>query len=228
MQEPDQPITKKAKRITTGLLAVILVFLLILFLFWRITDEIVLEQETTFDTNIHKFLAAYTTPATTKVMLLFTFLGSREFLLPAYTLLAAFFLLYKRNIIQALGIVVIGLISRGLLLLLKSIFQRHRPLGQLAENFTGYSYPSGHSFSAFTFFGLLTYLVWKTDLSPGWKWILSVIFFLLAAEVAVSRVYLHAHFASDVIAGFCLSLLWLGIALWLLDKIQRSRRVKNL
>ena len=117
MQEPDQPITKKAKRITTGLLAVILVFLLILFLFWRITDEIVLEQETTFDTNIHKFLAAYTTPATTKMMLLFTFLGSREFLLPAYTLLAAFFLFYKRSIIQALGIVVIGLISRGLLLL---------------------------------------------------------------------------------------------------------------
>lgn len=209
-------------------MAVIVFFLLILFLFWRITDEIVLEQETTFDTDIHQFLAAYTTPATTKVMLLLTFLGSREFLLPAYTLLAAFFLFYKRDIIQALGIVMIGLISRGLLLLLKNIFQRHRPLGQLAQNFTGYSYPSGHSFSAFTFFGLLTYLIWKTNLSRGWKWILSFIFFLLAAGVAISRVYLHAHFASDVIAGFCLSILWLGIALWILHSVQRFYKAKNL
>jgi membrane-associated phospholipid phosphatase len=39
-------------------------------------------------------------------------------------------------------------------------------------------------------------------------------------------VYLHVHFASDVIAGFCLSMIWLSISLWILQKIQRSKKLE--
>jgi undecaprenyl-diphosphatase len=47
----------------------------------------------------------------------------------------------------------------------------------------------------------------------------------MAASIAVSRVYLHVHFASDVVAGFCLSIIWLSISLWILTKIENSRKI---
>ena len=222
MDKHKQEIKAKAKVITIGVLAAIISFLLIVSVLWWITDEIVLENETAFDTTIHNFLSAYITPTTTQVMLACTFLGSSQFLFPAYTLLAALFFFYRRDTLLAIGVAGIGLLSRGLLLILKNIFQRARPSDPVAQSFSGYSYPSGHSFSAFTFFGLVAYLIWKSHLHLAWKWTLSVICLLLGACVALSRVYLHAHFASDVIAGFCISMLWLGISLWILQRIRRS------
>jgi len=226
VDKPTQEIKKKAKGLTLGLLAAIILFLITVFIFWVITDEIVFEKEGRFDDAVFKMLQHYTNPATTHVMLLFTFFGSTKFLLPAYILLAGFFLFYKRHRLYSLTVAVIGLSSIGLLYLLKDIFHRHRPLEPLTPNVVGYSYPSGHSFSSFTFFGLLTYIIWKTDLSNLWKWILSVLFISLAVCIALSRVYLHVHFASDVIAGFCLSIIWLSISLWILLRIQRSKKLE--
>lgn len=222
MEQLNPPIKQKAKKITLGLLAAILFFLLTVYIFWRITDEIVLEKETAFDLKIFALLADYISPATTKLMLVFTFFGSTKFLLPAYILLSGFFLFYKRNRLQSISIAAVGLSSIGLLYVLKNIFQRHRPLNPLTSNVIGYSYPSGHSFSSFTFFGLLTYIIWQTNIAKIWKWILSVFLILLAACIAISRVYLHVHFASDVIAGFCLSVIWLSISFFILHKIQQS------
>lgn len=225
MDKAAQETNKKAKGITLGLLIAIILFLVTVFIFWRITDEIVLEKEGGFDDSVYKMLSHYTNAATTHTMLLFTFFGSTKFLLPAYVLLAGFFLFYKRNRWQSISVAAIGLTSIGLLYLLKNIFQRHRPLQPLTNNVIGYSYPSGHSFSSFTFFGLLTYIIWQTNISKIWKWILSFVFIGMAASIAISRVYLHVHFASDVVAGFCLSIIWLSISLWILTKIENSRKI---
>ena len=226
MDKVTQDTKKKAKGITLGLVIAIILFLATVFIFWRITDEIVLEKEGGFDNAVFKMLSQYTNPATTHIMLLFTFFGSTKFLLPAYILLAGFFLFYKRNRWQSLSVAAIGLTSIGLLFLLKNIFHRHRPLEPLTKNVIGYSYPSGHSFSSFTFFGLLTYIIWQTNISKIWKWILSIVFIGMAACIAISRVYLHVHFASDVVAGFCLSIIWLSISLLILKKIQNSGKLR--
>jgi undecaprenyl-diphosphatase len=85
---------------------------------------------------------------------------------------------------------------------------------------SGYSFPSGHSFSSFTFFGLMAYLIWQTDIGKGWKIFLSILFFLLASVIATSRVYLHVHYASDVLGGFSLSMLWLILSLYTLHKLD--------
>ena len=226
MAKVTQDTKKKAKGITLGLVIAIILFLATVFIFWRITDEIVLEKDGGFDDVVFKMLSHYTNPATTYIMLLFTFFGSTKFLLPAYILLAGFFLFYKRNRWQSLSVAAIGLTSIGLLFLLKNIFHRHRPLEPLTKNVIGYSYPSGHSFSSFTFFGLLTYIIWQTNISKIWKWILSIVFIGMAACIAISRVYLHVHFASDVVSGFCLSIIWLSISLLILKKIQNSGKLR--
>jgi undecaprenyl-diphosphatase len=38
--------------------------------------------------------------------------------------------------------------------------------------------------------------------------------------IGFSRVYLRVHYASDVLAGFSMGIIWLVISLWIMDKIE--------
>ena len=223
MEESSQQVKKKTKILSFGFLAAILAFLIVVYALWQITDEIVLEKKTGFDLSVFKALEDHTSPATTDLMLILTFFGSALFILPAYFLLAAIVYYFKRNRFFSFAIIAVGLLSRLLLFIIKNIFRRERPLEPLSEEVHGFSYPSGHSFSSFAFYGLVTYLIWKTNLNNIWKWLLSILLILFAASIALSRVYLHVHFASDVIAGFCLSIIWLGVTLWILQKADKKR-----
>ena len=223
MQRVDSPAVKTARRLSWRLITAISVFISVVVLFWWITDEIVLENEGAFDSNVFAAINEITDPATTKLMLLFTFFGSTKFLLPAYIILGLLFLFYRRKTFHSISVATVGLSSIGLLYLLKNIFRRHRPPEPLTSNVIGYSYPSGHSFSSFTFCGLLIYIIWKSNLSRIWKWIISVVLFFFAFMVAFSRVYLHVHYASDVAAGFLLSVIWLSICYYLFSIVRPSK-----
>jgi undecaprenyl-diphosphatase len=196
-----------------------LLLLFILIIFWRIADEIVVEKENNFDTLVFQKLSFLTSPFTTRLMLFFTFFGSNKFLFPAYTLITAYFLFYKKNMAIALNIAAIGISSAIVLNLVKDIFRRTRPFDPLIPNVNGFSFPSGHSFSAFTFGGILIYILWQSDIKKGWKYVWSILLILFSSCIAFSRVYLHVHYPSDVIGGFCLSMLWLSISFLILNKI---------
>ncbi len=211
------PETRKASWITIRFILALLLFLTMLVVFVSIADEIVLEHENAFDQNISSAIQSLVSPFTTSLMKGFTFFGSQLFLFPAYILLIIYYIFRKNNRL-ALDIAMVGLSSTGILFLLKDIFKRHRPLDPLVNNVTGFSFPSGHSFSSFTFFGLLIYIIWKTNIKKSLKIAGSIFLFLLATTIAFSRVYLRVHYPSDVIAGFCLSVVWLMISLWLLHK----------
>jgi len=220
VQTTSTQVTKKIKGISLRLIVVILLFLLALGAFYIITDEAVLENENRFDTFVFKKISPLTFPTVTRLMTAITFFGSSYFLLPAYIVLTAYYLFFKKNTRLSLNVSSIGLTSAGILFAIKSIFKRHRPLDPIIKNVTGFSFPSGHSFSAFTFFGLLIYIIWQTEISSLAKWIASIFFFLSACSIAFSRVYLHVHFATDAIAAFCLCIIWLTISLFVLNKIN--------
>ena len=152
-------------------------------------------------------------------MTFFTFFGSSAFLFPAYVLLIVVLWL-KKNKRLAINVTAIGLTSTAILFILKAIFQRHRPLDPLIREVTGFSFPSGHSFSSFTFYGLVTYILWQTNILKAWKITASILLFLVAATIAFSRSYLRVHFPSDVVAGFCLGVVWLILSFWIL-KIKK-------
>jgi undecaprenyl-diphosphatase len=117
---------------------------------------------------------------------------------------------------------VIGVSSSAVLYLLKEIFKRHRPTDPLMAHVTGFSFPSGHSFSSFTFYALIIYLFWQLKISPLAKGIIAFFFFLFALLISYSRVYLRVHYPSDVVAGFCLSVIWLLLAFYFLRKKETS------
>lgn len=65
-----------------------------------------------------------------------------------------------------------------------------------------YGFPSAHTFGAVVFFGGVIYLLWTTETRPLWRWTGTVALVLLILGVAVSRLYLRAHWLSDVLGGF--------------------------
>jgi undecaprenyl-diphosphatase len=89
---------------------------------------------------------------------------------------------------------------------LKAAYDRARPADALIDT-TGASFPSGHAIAAaVTAVGLVLVLA-----PPGpmrWRWEVRAVLF--AAVMALSRVYLRAHWLSDVVAGV---LLGAGLAL---------------
>jgi undecaprenyl-diphosphatase len=215
-------VAKKAKGLSIRFLIVAAVFLLFLFVFIVIANEMVLENEDQLDAVVFNQVARITNPSLTLLMRVITIFGSTYFLLPAYLLLVSYFLFFKNNRRLSLDVAAIGITSTIVLFTLKAIFHRYRPINPLVMNVNGYSFPSGHSFCSFTFFGLLIYILWKDEMDPILRWILTVLFFLFATVIAFSRVYLHVHYASDVVAGFCMCSLWLGISLWVLNKLNRK------
>ena|SRR5664279_1770521 len=93
------------------------------------------------------------------------------------------------------------LIVIGVGSLLKYMLHRVRPDTKYAKNmwFHTYSFPSGHATSAMVGFGVLGYL-----LLPAWSVVALLVGILLAICVGISRVYLGAHFPSDVVGGWIL------------------------
>ena len=92
---------------------------------------------------------------------------------------------------------------------LKYLVQRPRPDGFRLISEAGYSFPSGHSMVAMAFFGLLIWMVWRYHRHDVMRVVWCIVFGLVIMMVGVSRIYLGVHYASDVLAGFCVSLIWL-------------------
>ena len=93
--------------------------------------------------------------------------------------------------------------------LLKAIVQRPRPEGFRLVAESGYSFPSGHSMVAMAFFGLLIWMIWRYHKRDAMRVVWCALFGLVIVMVGVSRIYLGVHYASDVLAGFCVSIIWL-------------------
>lgn len=174
-----------------------------------------------FDEKAFEFIAGHVSNINTNIMQVFTFLGTHTFLIPTNLLLTAWFLFIQKRRWNSIKIPVVALSSLLLMFILKLIFQRERPLSPLLQQAKGFSFPSGHALIAVTFYGLLILIVWQSVKQIWLKWLLLIMLVALIFSIGLSRVYLRVHYASDVLAGFCLGIMWLLLSLWILDRIEK-------
>jgi len=112
--------------------------------------------------------------------------------------------------------------------LLKHVYQRARPaFDEPFLTLVTYSFPSGHTAAATLFYGLLA--SYAVTVSPRWRVrcaaVAGAVF--MVALVALSRVYLGAHFVSDVLAAMAESLAWLAFCITSVSTLRRRRAARK-
>ncbi len=180
-----------------------------------------------FDFLVFDYLSKHVDKENNSIMLFFTFLGTHKFLIPANLVLIAYFLFIKKHKWYSIKVPAIALSSLGLMFGLKFLFDRPRPLMPLLFDAKGLSFPSGHALMSVTFYGLLIYITFKTIKNRPLRWTLIIMLLLLVLIIGFSRVYLRVHYASDVIAGYCVGFLWLVICVHTLNQIEKYSRHKR-
>lgn len=190
--------------------------------------RMVLRKKNGFDVMADVFITRYINDGNTDIMQIFSFLGDHMFLIPANLVLICYFLFIKKHRWYSIKVPAVAISGVILMFVLKFIFHRERPLTPLLEPARGLSFPSGHSLMSFTFYGLLIYLVWQNVQNRLLSSILVTLLLVVILFIGISRVYLEVHYATDVIAGFCMGLMWLVVSIYTLDKMEKySRRNVN-
>lgn len=158
-----------------------------------------------FDKNIYNFIQIFHCSFMTTFFKIITFLASSSFLI-CLCILILFFNKNKKDSI----LIVFNLTNTVIInVILKQIFSRERPIDLMLIEESGFSFPSGHSMAAMTFYGFIIYLIWQNKWSKKKKVFSSIILSTLIFLIGTSRIYLGVHYASDVIAGFIVSLIYL-------------------
>lgn len=91
--------------------------------------------------------------------------------------------------------------------LLKLVIQRPRPADHVLMHYGGWSFPSGHSITAMIVCGCLIIILWR-HLNTSWPlWLLTGLLSLVIIFIGYSRIYVSAHYPSDVLGGWSLGLI---------------------
>jgi membrane-associated phospholipid phosphatase len=156
------------------------------------------------------------TPFLSQVAYYFTLLGTTMGI-TVTTAILGLVLLWKKRPYHLLALLVSvlgsGLSSR----LTKIYFQRERPLNFAYYLQETYSFPSGHATSAMALMGILCYFIFLEVENKQARWALFLASALYTLLMGFSRIYLGVHFLSDIAAGYLLGIMWVLMAIGLME-----------
>lgn len=170
-----------------------------------------------FNAEIIKFIQSFSNPFLDNLFQAITMMGEEYFFVIALTLI---YWCVDKKFGYKLGFAILG--STALNAGIKEVFKVPRPIGEpgirslRVQTATGYSFPSGHTQGASTFWISLMLHVKKRFL-----YILGIVLILL---VGISRLYLGVHRPVDVICGLLLALVWVLASNKMFDYAERSGR----
>ena len=188
-------------------------FLALAFVILGYTVKFYPEAVAGFDTAIQTLVRGNLPSTASQFWTSITVLGNTVIILTISLLLAAFFYFYKKWKMEAYLILasfaVMGVASTAL----KHVYQRPRPSIEWLIDTIGYSYPSWHTASTMMIAGAVVIIIQQRMKKGALKLLLQAGLLILAALVAISRIYIGVHFPTDIIggwllAGFLLSVLY--------------------
>lgn len=144
------------------------------------------------------------------VMLAVTDLGFEpQIIITTIVAAIAFWLFRLRTAAICVLLVLLGdLIGTGL----KIVIARPRPPEEFLHAVTpriDFGFPSGHALHAVLFYGFIAFIIWYHVPNLWWRLGAVAGLALLALMTGMSRIYLGAHWPSDVVGGFVIGAVFL-------------------
>ena len=174
----------------------IIISLIILFIVFFIWSTLMLKGKLNkMDNSFYKKIKI--TNLKTSIFKCITFLASAKLI--AFLCLILLIWIKEKNI--PILIIVNMLLMWLLIGILKRIFKRERPNINRLVSEKGYSYPSGHTLTATSFYGFIIFLITISPFLVSIKISLICLLSLLILLVGYTRVYLGVHYLSDVIGA---------------------------
>lgn len=157
------------------------------------------------DNAVYNFITQTMNQNLTGIMIFASFLGSAITVI----VLSLGFIFLLKNKKDAkyitINLALVFLLNR----IIKLIVARERPSVLRLVSEEGYSFPSGHAMVSMGFYGFLIYLSYKNIKSRKIKIPLIILLSMLILLIGISRIYLGVHYATDVIGGFIIGILYL-------------------
>jgi undecaprenyl-diphosphatase len=185
----------------------LLLNLISIYVVAKISESVVIGMRIhRLDSAFYHLIQKIHTPFLTNIFVGVTSIATPTNLTVVGFVLAAYFIYRRRWYFLALlpSSLLSGVISFSLL---KKMTHVARPLFPLVPT-ADFSFPSGHATVAVIFFGLIAYFFKDEIRSVAWRRIYFSACALAAAVVCFSRLYLNAHWLSDVLVGVTLGIFW--------------------
>ena len=198
-----------------------ILIVLALILFIVNTIFVLTGKCSSIDENVHDFIRLFASDSMDKIMKIFTFLGCTTFMIILALFLLIYFLVKKEkiNALMSVGGLIVSTILNNIV---KFIIRRPRPEYITVVEKT-FSYPSGHTMASTTIYGLLIYIISKSNINKSVKIVSNIILSLLILLVPISRIYLGAHYFTDVYGAALLSLIIILIII-LINSNRKNRK----
>lgn len=199
------------------------------WLFGGIAQDVVAgDPLTVIDARVAAWFHERRTPGMTIAMQLVSSLASSTWV-TGIALVTTLALCWKRYWYRLLALVLVIPGGMAVVFFLKITFRRQRP--SFTDSFLifdGYSFPSGHTMAAMLLYGLLA--VFAVIALESWHWRVAAVLgaFVMVALVGFSRVYLGAHYLSDVLGAAAAGFAWLVLCLSAVDTLHRGRHRKSI
>lgn len=198
-------------------------FVVPLLIFAGLAESVARNESFAFDRSIMMWVHGATTPWLTSAMTAVSHAGGIA--VSAVAVVIALLLCVWRRWRDAVLVVVAENGASQINDALKSVFERPRPdfWAHLSVENT-HSFPSGHAMASMSIAAALFVVAWRTR----YRWAVLVAAAVYVVAVGTSRVYLGVHFPSDVLAGWCLTVVWVGLVVVILQGLARWHRRRAL
>lgn len=220
VQRPHPPSLSPRALAIVGWGAFLLAGILFLVLAWSVSAR---SSLVALDERLAQTLHEHAHPALVAILLGVTHLNS-TFGIAAWSLAFAGVLGRLREWMWMLTLALA--VGGGMLvnLLLKAAYERMRPRFDLPLlELSSYSFPSGHTAAAVAFYGVLAAFLVSRTRDRAKRAACVAVAIAAVTLVAFSRIYLGAHYLSDVVAAACSSTAWLVLCLATGHALVRGR-----
>lgn len=166
-----------------------------------------------FDPAVSKLIQSINLPFFDQLMILLTRTGDKDLFFSLLIAFSTFFIIFRKTK-EAVFLIISSLGSIGISEIIKGLVTRPRPetvllIRQLESFQKSDSFPSGHVLNFLGFWGFLLFLTVTLVERSLLRQILLIVLILLLILVGPSRIYLGAHWPSDVLGSYLIGSVWI-------------------